>query len=451
MKTRDVFAWLGIMVLAAVALACGEGGGDGVASLSGVIPGDLFIGRDAELLIIGANTDWTGSVAVDLGEGITVREVMAASPTALLVKASVEPGAAPGPRDITVDDLDFGGGIDVQSPLALTFQGVIAQGSISVLELQNLDFEHPFDITSVGGGLFDPLRFTNVHADAGEGTSFEVDEVEPYRMRLLLLSDVLAEGGARDLDVQSGPSGEEIGFRLPGAFELVERAPIALASGEPSTGLVDAPYQSSLYSIVPADLSVVRASTFAMSLDAVPAIAVLPASGSFADVVTFDLSTTLISDQVHYLVYWDNSGASGYRFQVSASATTVAQETAEAEPNDVRGDAVVVDVIPAVVSGSSILAKEDVDWIELELTAEQVGEGARLRAITYGDDPLTDTAVSIFRGSEPDPLVTSDVVRLDEVTANIAEPGIYYVRVSASTTSLYDPAHNLYSVAILLD
>jgi hypothetical protein len=449
MKRRDVFAWFGVMVLASFVIACGDAGD--AASISGVIPGALFVGRDADILIIGSNTGWTSGVRVDLGEGIEVREVVAASPTALLVKASAEPGAELGPRDITVEDLDFAGGVDVRSPVALTYQGLIAQGSISVIELQNLDFAHPFDTTSVGGGLFEPLRFTNVRATAGEGTTLQVSQVEPYRMRLLLLSDVGASGGAHDLDVQSGPSGEEVGFRLPAAFDLIERAPTALASGQPAVGSMERPFQAWLFSIVPDELSVVRAATFAMAPNAVPGIAVLPASGSFADVITFDLSTTLISDEVHYLVYWDNSGASGYQFQVSASTTTVAERAEEVEPNDVRTEAAAVALTPAVIADSTIPSQDDVDWVEVELTAEQVGEGVRLRAMSYGDDPQTDTALAIFRGDEVDPLISSDVVRLDEVTANITEPGIYYVRVSASTSSFYDAEHSAYSLAILLE
>src|SRR5688500_11997442 len=63
----------------------GGGGETGEASISGVSPGDVFVGRGAEVLVVGNNTGWEDGVAVDFGAGVTVDEVVVASPTALMV------------------------------------------------------------------------------------------------------------------------------------------------------------------------------------------------------------------------------------------------------------------------------------------------------------------------------------------------------------------------------
>lgn len=448
MKRQFALAWLGAALALVPPLGCGGDGGD--ASVSGVIPGELFVGRDARLLVVGSGTDWDDGVTVDLGEGVTVRGVSAASPTALLVDVTASPSAAIGPRDVAVGGLDFAAGLELVPPIQVRTAGTTAQGSISVLRVQNVDFDHPFDTTSAGGGL-EPPTFPNVLASAGEGTTTQVSKVQPYSMELVVLSDVRAPTGTRALDIQSGPPGEQVGFTLPAAFELVERAPIPLGSGQRVRGSIGQPFDSALYSVTPDDLSVVRVSTFAQSASAAPAVAVLPASGEFADLVSFNVGTTLVTEETHYLVYWDRSGMSGYQFELAADASAVAQRLSEVEPNDLRADAVVVEETPAIVVDSSIPTRDDQDWIEVSLAAEDVVDGANLRVITYGDDPLTDTAVAIFSGTAADPIASSDVVRLDEVTASIEEPGTYYVRISASSDASYDPSHSQYRAAILVE
>ena len=47
------------LALSVSAFGCGDGDGDsGDESISGVIPGELFVGRSGDILIIGNGTSW---------------------------------------------------------------------------------------------------------------------------------------------------------------------------------------------------------------------------------------------------------------------------------------------------------------------------------------------------------------------------------------------------------
>jgi Quinohemoprotein amine dehydrogenase, alpha subunit domain III len=412
MKRPYVPAWLGAALVAGALLpGCASGGDDDedggdmggtppLASISGVIPGEAFVGREAEVVVQGSNTAWSEGVQADFGPGITVNSVSVASPTALLVSITADPGAPLGNRDISVGDLTFASGFKLVPPIKISVQGLIAQGSISIIRAQNLDFANPFDSSSLDNNL----------AVAGEGSIAQVEVVEPYVLEMILLADVDAAGGPQTLEIFSGPPDKRVSYFFPGAFDMVERQPMPLSSGQPATNTVDHPFESLLYSIAPGeDLSLVTASTSSTSAEATPQFAILPASGSFVDLIDFDVETTLVTDELHYLIYWDNEGASGYEFDVSAATTPFAVAVAEGEPNDSR-------------------------------------------PLTYGDDQLTDTIVTIFRGSVE--LANSgdsdDFGLLDEVsTGTITQTGAYYVRVEASP--FFNPDHSAYGVAVVLE
>ena len=85
--------------------------------MSGIQPPHAYIGRSQELLISGSSTAWTDATAVSFGEGVTVDEVVAASPAALRVKITVADGAALGPRDVTVGGATLRTTFAVESPL----------------------------------------------------------------------------------------------------------------------------------------------------------------------------------------------------------------------------------------------------------------------------------------------------------------------------------------------
>ena len=451
MKRPWEVAWLGAVVMACGLLACSgddESDGEG-ASISGVIPGDVFVGRDVNVLIVGSDTAWGEGVTVDMGEGITVNDITVASPTALMVHITTSPEAALGPRDVSVDGLQFAAGFELVSPLKTIVQGNFAQGSVTVIRVQNLDFNNPFDTTAVGDGVFDPFEYINIEASVGRDTFTDVSLVEPYVIEMVVLTDVLAEVGPRTLEILSGPFDQETSYRFTGAFDLLERQPIPLTSGEPVDGTINQRYESLLYSITPSDMSIVQASSSADLPIASPNFAFLPASGKFSQLISFSTNISLVTDEVHYLVYWDNTGSVAYPFQVSVDSNAIAASVLEVEPNNSRGQAALVDAMPAVVEGSALGFLEDQDWVRFDLTAEDLGEGKIIHALTYGQDRQTDTVLTLFRGNTM-LAESSDSVYLDDVYSDeVTQPGAYYVRVTAST--LYTEDHDQYGIGILLE
>jgi len=435
-----------VLALSVSAFGCdSDDGGD--ESISGVIPGELFVGRSGDVLIIGNGTSWEeGGVQVSLGAGVTVDSVTVASPTALLVKATADSAAELGVRDVTVNDLSFAGAFELNSPVQVkALQGQTAQGSIAIVKLQNLDFANPFDTTTTGDGFFTPLEYINIAVTAGTGSTAQISSVEPYAMEILLLTDVTAAAGPVDLEVLSGPADQQQSFRYPAAFEIEAREATEITSGSPVTGSIDEPYQSVLFSVSAADLSIVTASTMADSPDASPAFALLPASGSFAELVTYSNVANFVADDTYYLVYWDGSGLTGYSYQIGADLQA-AIALDEQEPNQSTTKAQKPETLPAVLMGAS-LTDTDEDWIRVKVPA---GGNKTIHAFTYGDDQLTDTWLQLLGSNGTSVLGTSsDQGFHEDFYSNPMGPGTYYLKVFPS--DYFDPSHDGYSVAITLE
>lgn len=446
MKKRHGLVGCLALALSVSAFGCGDGDGDGDASISGVIPGELFVGRTGDILIIGDGTSWEEGVQVSMGEGITVDSVTVASPTALMVKATADSTAELGVRDVQVDDLSFAGAFELTAPVQVkALQGQTAQGSIAVIKLQNMDFANPFDTTTTGDGFFTPLEYVNIAVTAGEGATAQISSVEPYAMEILLLTDVTATAGVVDLEVLSGPAGQQQSFRYPAAFEVEAREAETIASGEAVTASIDEPFQSVLYKITADELSIVSALTYAESPDASPAFALLPASGSFAELVSYGNTATFVADDTYYLVYWDGSGLSGYSYQIAADLEP-AIALDEVEPNQSTTRAQRPETLPAIIMGAS-LTDSDEDWIRVRIPT---GQSKVIHVFTYGDDPLTDTWVEILASNGTSSLGRSDDLGFHEdFYSEAMGPGTYYVKVFPS--DYFDPAHGSYSVAVALE
>ena len=450
MKNRHVL--VGGLALALAATA-GCGGDDVETSISGVIPGEVFVGRGADVLIVGNNTEWSEGVTVDFGPGVTVGEITVASPTALMVAVTAEADAELGPRDVVVthdgDELSFTQAFELTSPVRLTVQGQIAQGSIAMVKVQNLDFANPFDTTTTGDGFFTPLEYVNLVVAAPTGSEAVVQTADAYSIELLVLTDVTAEAGAQDLEILSGPVGAEQSFRYPGGFAVEAREPTALTANDLHTGTVAAPFESHLYSLSPGDLSIITALTYSDSPNAGPAFALLPSSGSFAQLISYDAQATLVADETYYLVYWDGTGAADYSYEIGAQVDAVAEELAEAEPNDDIPGAQEAAELPFVLSGATIPDLDDEDWVLVTIGDADVGK--RINVITYGG-PYTDTMVSVHEANG-DLLGTAssdEDWHENHTSAAIPEAGTYYVKIFASDAGYYDPAYNDYGAAIRL-
>src|SRR5579884_2296984 len=118
-------------------------GASSTPSISDVQPSTAFLTRKAHVTISGYATSWTDATKVDFGAGITVSNVHAASPTALVADIAIDKTAALGPRDVVVTDTagkdTYKQAFTVAPPAVLELQGSLAQGSIAIATVKLQD------------------------------------------------------------------------------------------------------------------------------------------------------------------------------------------------------------------------------------------------------------------------------------------------------------------------
>ena len=473
MAGMNRLAWLGYAAIALV-IGCGSDGatgpagtagpagppgpegtegrpgedGTGEPSVSAVTPGRAFLERRIDVTISGYGTEWSATTEADFGPGITVDEIRAASPTALVATITVDAAAALGSRDVTVMSGDasvvYADAFRVEAPLAIPgYAGTLAQGSVIYARLEQLDASTPFDTLSLDNLLF-------YAGDSSPGLYLvganDQPTVDPYHIDGLLFLDVNASTGPTEVVVESGLPGGEITSRAPAVFDAEARAPIALAAGAPATGAVTEPLQTHLYSFTATPNTQVTLSVNATDPAAVPGFMLLPESGKFSDLIEYTDTTTFSAGAggTWYLVFWDNSGATGYDFTFEATEVVSDDE----EPNNTCMTAQAI-TLPASLSTLSLPDATDEDWFEVTVDASAVGSS--LRVVTSPGDADTDTVVDVLL----DDCVTSlggpspDTFYFDSLTsAPIPAAGTYFVKVSYSTFGFTSPGYNL-SVALV--
>lgn len=440
---------LGTMMMAALALGAGCGGGDdaGDATLLAAFPNGGFAGRTLEVVLVGEDTGWTDGASPDFGDGVTVDSVEIVGTGALLATITIAPDAAAGPRTVTVDgngaSAELMDAFMIDTPVAFTAQGSVAQGSLSIITITNKDESAPFDATRTGDGLFEPIAYPNFAVDAPAGFDTIVTDVQPFSAEIILLVDVNAPAGPAAVTVDSG----EMSL---GSLEVTARTAQTLTAGTPATGTVSEAYDSVLYELTPAQFSLIDLALSTTSETAAPAIAVLPASGSFADLIQFSGAAQATGDAMLYLVVWENSGEAGYDYTLDALLTAATQVIEGDTVNDTSGDAQAVAALPGVVTDAALTAVTDEDWFEITIAAGDVGKA--LHIVTMDDIGGTDTVVEVF-GTDGTTTVggpSDDLdVHEDWTTPALAAPGTYYVKISASV-DYYDPMYQGYEAIIEL-
>lgn len=435
------------------AFACGGDQPDGTESVSAVVPNEVFLGRTETVLIVGNGTDWlSGQISADFGQGVTVDSIEVASASALLATITIEPSAAPGPRDVAVGDgnqnLILKGAFHLDAPIAVEVEGDLAQGSIATVTVSNNDVLSPFDATQEGDGLFTPISFPNINIVLPEGSTAQVNTVSAFSVEFLVLIDVNATAGPTDLQVLSGPAGAEQSFPLPGGLDISERTPETLSDKGESFSF-DTPFGTKLFSYSPAGMALLDFAASADNADASPAFALLPASGSWADMISFSDFVSDAGNGDYYLVYWDGSGVAGYTADLLVNEVAAAAMS-ESEPNDDAANAQVSPSMPVVLQGASLADLDDVDYIELTVSAADVGKSVRV--FTTGSDRQSDPVVDVLDSSETSLGGPSDDADFHEdfTSTPIDSAGIYYVRVTASDAGFFSLEHTSYDVAIQL-
>lgn len=441
--------------------AQGPAGQDATAtpSISAVTPNLVFLDRHKVITISGYGTNWTSAATANFGDNVTVDNLIVASPTALVAEITVGEDAVLGPRDVTVTEgtstVTYTGAFMIDSPINFSIQGTSAQGSIMMGHGTNRDVENPFDMTSTGDGLFSPIVYTNVEVPAIPGITADISSVSPYGVDMMMFVDVETTAGAKEIDIISGPKGNQTHFHAPGAFDVEQRTPIAVTAGTPVAGSVSETYGSLLYS-VPGPSSGAQLMTLEISTtaDGQPAIVTLPPSGSFADMISYSNVSQILADSTdtYYLIYWDNTGAYGYDFQIEVSDTFDVTAASDTEPNDAIANAVTATAMPFALKDANISTKSDKDWIKYEATAADVGKVFHM--VTIPGNSYTDTVVAAY-GSDGTTLLGTESPNSnyheDHLSAAIPAEGTYYIRVSADQTGYYSPTATGYHAIITLE
>jgi hypothetical protein len=384
----------------------GVDGGTGVPSVSGITPASIFLARSGvEVTISGYDTNWTSATTVDFGADIKVDKITVASPTALVVRLTVDSTAALGPRDVNVENgantETYKGAFSVVSPILVTFQGNVAQGGYCYAIVTVLDRSTPLDTTT------DPNTGlpTNLVATAGTGVTPLVVAVSDFVAAVQLQIDVTAPAGAQTLDLVSGPPGvAAMDVDFPGvmAVNVAAVTPTALSTTA-VTGNTAAANDTSVYAFTPASAAqtILDFSISTTSSTATPALTLLPSDGNWLAPIGEAKASlgspgtfSYVSAQTTplYGVTWDPSGATG-PFSIAGVVSTAPASTAAATASDASATtAVTATSFPFVLTGGDLShSNGSGDWVKVTMPAGTT----KLRVQTSGD-VNTPAAVGIL-------------------------------------------------------
>jgi hypothetical protein len=458
MRALGLFALLVAVPVAVPLAACGSDSPD--PSVSGVFPASAFTGRKVRVEVSGDVTGWSSGATVNFGDGVTVDTVTVASPSALFADITIANDATLGARDVTVTDggesLVLTAAFELDAAVDIQFNGTVAQGSVATFTVANHDLSTLFDTTAEGGDIFTPPTFTHVQFTSPAGVRLSVGSVTEFAITGTAFFDVDAASGP--VAVHSGPDGDQT-VSSSGELTVTPRTATALTSGTPAAGNVGAPFETSLFEFTPGTApSITTMAALSSDPNATPGFALLPASGKFDDLLSFGASAAQIQEtgsDKFYLVYFDNSGFSGYPFSLRATSATAAATAAEAEPNETEAQAKLATALPFLLTTATLSSVDDVDFVSLDVVAGQIGK--RIHVLTAGGDPQTDTVVEVFG-----PAATgSGTVSLggpsadtnfheDLVSAPITKAGKHFVKVTASQGFFLD-AHKAYVLAVFVE
>ena len=217
---------LTLLSLAAATLIAGCGGDKEFkpnAIISGVTPNQAASGRDARVEIHGDFTKWSdtklSATDISFGAGITVEALTVANEGFLLVDISLADDAALGPRDIDVD-------------------GELAVGAFAVtapFEIIETAFAGGYSyLTIVGNGTDWADGVTQVSIEADDVVSFGTDVIAPNLIRTLIVTDLFAPAGGRDVSI-NGITLQDV---FPGALAIDTVTPTVLNSSENAAGTI---------------------------------------------------------------------------------------------------------------------------------------------------------------------------------------------------------------------
>jgi hypothetical protein len=434
--------------------ACGN---ENDPSVSGVYPTAGFIGRKLRVEVSGDATHWDPSTTVDFGPGITVDSIALGSETALFADITIDDTVSPGVHDVVVKgdgDITLKGGFTVESPISLSYQGTVAQGSFVQFTVVNHDFDTPFDTTTTGDGFFTPIEYTNLYFTPPPGVQMIVGDASAYSISGQMFIDTDAAPGP--LVLESGPVGGLVATFASGEnVDVQARTATPLTAGTRADGTIDAPFESHLYEFSTSQepgLALLR--TTAEDPNAGIGVIVLAASGSFNDLIDYAPSVAVVAEvpQKVYAIVIDLDGVSGYGYSVFPSSTGLFTAT-ESASNDTVANAQAL-MLPAEVQNASMSSDADVDWYKV--TTAQGDAGKHLHVITTPGDQYCDPVIELFDGTNGntpfgDPSDDADyhenLLSADPVAANTT----YWVKVTWSEASAWASQNDSYNAIVFLE
>jgi hypothetical protein len=443
----------------AALVGCGD---DPEQSLNGVFPSSGFIGRKVRVEVSADNASFVdGSVMVDFGAGVTVEKVTLASTTALFADITISDTAPLGLRDVVVksgsEQLSLRQAFKLESPLAFTTQGSLAQGSVVAFTARNLDFSSPFD-TTCGASFFGIcLQYTGISATVPAGVNAFINSVDPYTVSGTMFVDLDAESGP--ISFTSGVSADALVISAVGTdTEFAARTPVALTANSPTTTTVAAAFDSHLYEFTTTASSVARFSAAAGDPDATPTIYVLPESGHFMEMIAASEKPNALSGTAAkvFAVYADGSGLSGYSYAMRVAPLTLMSmpEADTAGANNMSANAQNAGTNTSIMLvNASLSSITDVDWVRFTVPAGSATK--KVHVMTAGTDPLTDTVVEVYKDAEATDKIlgTSDDAGYHEdlVTSAISSSVSTVIFVKIYASDYFDASHSQYTAAIWLE
>lgn len=209
-------------------------------SIATILPRTLVLGHDADIVVLGSLTSFTGKETLDFGAGVKVTNVTPISASALGAHVHVEKTAATGPRDLNVDGKVAAKVANVVPGIDLSVTGGAAtQGG--VLELRAADL--------------DPSQFFNQpHFLGGPAIDIAATTQGVTEVRYVSVIAPSTPAGPAQADLGNFGAGNLLPlyefFSEPSALNVSARAPTPLAIGAALTGQsVVKAYDSDLYSV----------------------------------------------------------------------------------------------------------------------------------------------------------------------------------------------------------
>jgi hypothetical protein len=417
------------------------------ASVVGVTPAHVFLARHSEIRVDGYSTSWTSSTRVDLGPGVSITNLSAPSPNLLAVDFAVDATATPGPRDVTVLDVDGGavvgqGALSLDPPIALTFEGTLAEGSIVVAHVTVLDPSIPLD-TTVATNAFGVPTYTNLTPTLPAGLSATVTGATAFTADVQLFIDA-TQSGADGFDLVSGPPGNtgDVDFPLPAGVNVAARAPVPLTPGATASGSVDTTYATGLFAYTPPSdaLSIVDFSVTSAASGGEPAVLLLPATGRWSDELTGGATATWLTSSTDpiYAVYFDETGLTG-AYSVAVAATAPAASAAATADDGTMATAVVATGLPFVLTGGQLASTSSQDWIQVMTGPGDAGKHLQVQS---AGDPQTFLDVTIYDDQGESIGGNENGGPVHALTGPLSASRTYYVEFSAGPG--FDPAHGAY-------